>query len=869
MEKQIYLDDLKKDGIIKIKNEDGIFLIIQDFSFNVEILKEKFLNEIKNEKNEQNEMVTIIVDINKLSKNIMTDDKDKLLSIINEILKNQSSEDHSSSTEDKNLRIIYKNSLIESDINIYIKSEILIIDLLYISDELYSISPNLNSIFSSLKAKTLILKKIKFNNKAQLEKFFDLIINSNCEELILEDIFIELILKDNEKDLDYNKLNRYFFYDNGVIRVKDEDNVKNTDIKKIKMIDCPLFAIKENTFKKIKDFKDISIDIDENSLLNPSIITKFKIENGFTDICFDLDSFKFNEDDEKDYIEYIKYIFNMIIDDNYNYNKITFKNFDITKYEYITGENLTFIEEKNWELNKEEKERKERFEKNEEEINEIINNNLDKLENIKGLKFDNCAYSFIKLILKLISKKKELDYLKIKKCGKEYFDLNNILSLHIKNLILFDTPLIIEHFPENEMPHLQNFKGNLGKVDNLTININTLEHFCISNNLDYYRTIEIIVELINHENFNQNLCFEMDALPIIMTFLVTKQYNKNKDKKEKYVIPENFDFSSLEERQNIIENDESPFILKGLENKTITIKRNNIKNSLENFYVIISKMKKEEQLKLQKIEFGNDIFDIDTDYKTFFVKNKLNSVIFKETTFNNNFPIRIKEESIVPSLINLLLSLENNDIKEFKIDIKTLNDAIFKNLYGDVACLIREYIIIMKRNEVNNAQFESFKLLMNFINNLKIIFEQIKKLNGKITFIFDTLKEKKQFYCLLIFLREINNKLDYSEKILTLTFNNNNKKFKFMVPDKNNKIRSSLINYFIEEKNENNQNVFGAFNYYYTNKEEMDLFGEGEKNKEISFDGYKFKIEYSYNNKNTIYENGGIKNKLFNQMIFN
>ena len=286
MEKQIYLDDLKKDGIIKIKNEDGIFLIIQDFSFNVEILKEKFLNEIKNEKNEQNEMVTIIVDINKLSKNIMTDDKDKLLSIINEILKNQSSEDHSSSTEDKNLRIIYKNSLIESDINIYIKSEILIIDLLYISDELYSISPNLNSIFSSLKAKTLILKKIKFNNKAQLEKFFDLIINSNCEELILEDIFIELILKDNEKDLDYNKLNRYFFYDNGVIRVKDEDNVKNTDIKKIKMIDCPLFAIKENTFKKIKDFKDISIDIDENSLpipiafkifLNKNLIIKSKL----------------------------------------------------------------------------------------------------------------------------------------------------------------------------------------------------------------------------------------------------------------------------------------------------------------------------------------------------------------------------------------------------------------------------------------------------------------------------------------------------------------------------------------------------------------------------------------------------------------
>ena len=34
------------------------------------------------------------------------------------------------------------------------------------------------------------------------------------------------------------------------------------------------------------------IDIDETSLINPSIITKFKINNGKFDICFDLDAFK-------------------------------------------------------------------------------------------------------------------------------------------------------------------------------------------------------------------------------------------------------------------------------------------------------------------------------------------------------------------------------------------------------------------------------------------------------------------------------------------------------------------------------------------------------------------------------------------------
>ena len=845
-------EKLKNDGIIQFKSEDGYFYIIQDFSFDFKDIKNLFPAK------DSNNQITIIVDINKLSKNLESKYKDKIVQILSYLKENGLC---------KNLRIIYKNCLIESGINMYVKNEKLNSNLLYISDELYIISLNLNSLFSSFSVKILILKKIKINSQKQLQEFFSFISNSTCEELILEDIFIELILKNKNNDENYNVLNKYFFYENGVINIKDVNTVNNnTNIKKLKMIDCPLFAIKKDTFKNIKDYKDISIDIDENSLVNPSIITKFKIEKGCTDICFDLDSLKLNENDEKDYIDYIKYVFNMIIDDNYNYNKIIFKNFDVTKHEYISGENLTFIEEKNWVFNKEEKKRKERFEMNEKEIDEIINNNLDKLQNLKELAFDNCSNHFMKSVLKLVSKNKELNYLKVKKCGKEYFDLNNILFFHINNLILFDTPLIIDHFPDNEKSHLECFKGTLGKVDNLTININTLEHYCISNNLDFYRTIEILVELINENNFNQNICFEMDALPIIMTFLVAKKYNKKRKENEKYIIPENFDFSSLEERQNLIESDSSAFILKGLENKTITIKRGNIKNRLENYYVIISNMKKEEHSKVQKIDFGRDLFDIDTDYNTFFIKNKLNSIIFKETTFSNNLPLKIKEDFIIPTLINLFSSLESDDVKEFKIDIKTLNDAIYKNLYGDTPCLIREYIIIMKRSEVNNEQLDAFKLLMNFITNLKNIFEKIKNFNGKITFVFDNLKEKKHFYCLLYFIREMNTKINFQEK--TLTLSNNNKKFRFMVPDKNNNIKNNMRNYFIEEENEDKQKVFGAFNYYYSNKEEMELFGETEINKEIIFDNYKFKIEYSCNSKKSVYEKDGVKNKLFNQMIF-
>ena len=856
MSENIDLEDLKKDGIIIIKNEDGIFLIIQEFNFEVNDDLINFFKEIKNEKENNNKLVTIIFDINKLSKNFQQSQREQLLKIIETI--QNSNKNNEEIYEDNNLRIIFKNCLIEGETNLYFSSEKLILNLLYISDELYSMTPNLNSTFSSFQAKTLILKKIKINSKFQLENFFEFIAKSRCEELLLEDIFIELIIINDE---DYNQLDKYFFFENGIIKVRDYENIRN--IKKIKMIDCPLFAIKKDTFKKIKDNKDISIDIDENSLINPSIITKFKINNGYTDICFDLDSYKIHLDKELDYTEYIKYIFDILIDENYNYNKIKFKNFDVTKFEYISGENLTFIEEKNWILNKEEKERKERFEKNEEEINKIIENNLDKLLNIKELIFDNCSNHFIKLILKLISKKEELEYLKIKKCGKEYFDLSNILSLKIKNLILFDTPLIIDHFRKTERTHLGCFKGTLGKIDNLTININNLEHYCISNNLDYYRTIEIIVELINNESFNQNLCFEMDALPVIMTFLAAKLYNKKR--KDKYIIPENFNFQSLEKRKEFIEQDESPFILKGLENKTITIKRHYIKNYFENFYVISSHMKKEEsQLKEQKLDFGRDYFDLDIDYKTFFIKNGLKCIIFKEDSYSNNFPLKIKEDLIISPFITLLRALEDDNTKEFKIDIKSLNDAIYRNNYGDFACLYRDYITTIKREDVNSDQLESFKALMNFVKNLKNIFEQIKKYNNKLTFIFNNLKEKKQFYCLLCFLREVKKEVKYHEKALNL----NGKKYRFMVPDKNNDIKKNLNSYFIMEKNEEQGNIPCEFNYYYTNKEEMELFGDEEINKDITFDEYKFKIEYICNSKNTIYEKGEIKNKLFNQMIF-
>ena len=323
--------------IIVTKNKDNIFMIVQQLSFNKDNIK-SILEDIKKEK-DNNKMVSIIIDINNLSKPINAKAIINIINII-ESIKNTRNKD-SKVTEDQNIRIFFKNCIFESENQIYIDKEILNLKLLYISDELYSMTNKLQKLFLPFKPKELILKKMKINSKIQLEDFLKFINDSSCQELTLEDIFIELIVQNN-KDDKYNELNKYFYYEKGEIKIRNINEEKGK-IKKLKMIDCPLFAIKKDTFKNINTYKDILIDIDENSLLNPSFITKFKINEGFSYICFDLDSYKLKEDKEKDYIDYLEDLFNIIINDNYNMKRINFKNFDITKYEYITGENLLGI----------------------------------------------------------------------------------------------------------------------------------------------------------------------------------------------------------------------------------------------------------------------------------------------------------------------------------------------------------------------------------------------------------------------------------------------------------------------------------------------------------------------------------------------
>ena len=741
--------------------------------------------------------------------------------------------------------IIIKNCLIENPSDFFENLK-LDLNLLFISDELYSMSPDLNILFPNVKTKKLVLKKMKINSQLQLGKFLDFIDKTECEELFLEDIFIELLIKKDEKDEKYNELRQYIEFENGkFIIIKDDKDIE-TKIKKLKMIDCPLFAMSEDSFKNIKNYKEISIDIDENSLLNPDIITKFKINNGYSEMCFDLDSYKINEDDSKDCIEYLDYIFNIIIDNNnHEFKKINFKNFDITKYEYITGENLTFIDEKDWIFNNDEKERKQKFEEYTEKLNKKIDDNVNKLSNIKELLFTNCSNYFINLIFKLInnSSKYDLDYLKIKKCGKEYFDLNNILSLNIKKLKIFDTPLTVDQIP------IKNIKG---KVDNLTIKIGTLEHYCKSNNLNYYKSMETLVDLINNDNFNNNLCFELNALPSIMTFLAAREYNKNLNKKDKYNIPLYFNFVNIEDDDNqklketkikdglkkrniLIINS---FRLNRLNDKKIILKKNNIKNVFENYEYFYSSFPRFEKGRTSKSEFGKDTFNLDVDYKLFFQINNINNIVLDNCIFTNYINQKIEPKYITETIINLIRQTKKN----YKFDMKSLNEIFFKNKLAEDLTFLCKFCSINDDQQISTDILEYLTNLIRIFDNIKYIFTRFKDYTNQITIKFTNIKERKEFYCILCILEVIINNKNY----VGMKFNYHNAPKMFNLPSKDILMRK-IGAYFLKKMDEDNKEVCSTvIDYYYTSREEKEIFGDFEKQKIIKFGPFTFGIEYEF-----------------------
>ena len=820
---------------------------------------------------------------------------------------------------------------------------------LIISDELYNISPNLDILFPKVSIHKLVLKKFKINSRLQLSNFTNFILQTDCEELILEDIFIELIIKKDKNDEEYNDLDCYFTYKNGIITL----NNQYTTITSLKLRDCPLFALNSKMFTLNNKIPSRNIDIDENSLINPSIITNFKIIGNKFDICFDLDSYKLKKEEEdeeeenknannikkkEDYLDYLSYIFNIIIgfsdenknklekekngkgneeeeeeeeeeaeeeekeneDDEVNINinnkeclyKLKFKNFDTTKYEYITNDQAKLIKEEDLILNNEEKKRKEKWENFEEKLKIF---KFEKLSNVKKLIFDNCSNFFVQWILHFLGLEKEanknninsdLELLKLKKCGKDYIDLKNILNLKIDNLILFDTPLIIDHFNNQKKSHLYYFKDNLGYVDNLTIKINTLEYYNKEFNLNTYKTMEIITELIQCKNFNKNIIFEMNALSKIMTFLVYKNYFQKKSIYDSPNIEEKGEDKIIEEEINKIkatkdinnEKDEITFIpkqfffckklyrdyllnnslkLNSIENSKITIKNTVIKKQSENYenlnYLLVKAKKEDKKSKeLKKAIFGCNLIDIDKDYKLFFNLNNIKNITFQNVMFSHSINSAIKQEE-GETIINLISYteeekniIENNKytppkIPNFRMDMKTLNGILFKNfLFEDIGSMFRFFMLKVEpkkeniKKETSDDIAERKTQLMEYFIKYKKILDTIKDNIKKFIIIINDIKEIKELFCMLSIFKIISIKGNWFKEILLV--NKVNKEIELPIKEK---FEEEIGEYFMKDKNQEDKEVYSEFNYYFTSPEEEKMF----KTKKIEINNYTFYID--------------------------
>ena len=204
-ENQITEEDMKRYYSI-LENDKNIFLILRD-----NLIVPKNLMEIF----DIDDLSKVITDISKYFEKVM--------------------EQEEGDYEDMNLNIIIKNCLVKNNNSLFVEDKKLKLNKLYISDELHSMSPDLNQLFKSFLPKILYLKSIKINSKLQLENFFNFIINIECEELFLEDFFIELIIKRNDNDETYNDLDEYFYFENGHIFINNyRGKIENEETKEVK-----------------------------------------------------------------------------------------------------------------------------------------------------------------------------------------------------------------------------------------------------------------------------------------------------------------------------------------------------------------------------------------------------------------------------------------------------------------------------------------------------------------------------------------------------------------------------------------------------------------------------------------------------------
>ena len=172
-----YIEIFKDVGNFEliIRTSGMLNRIISNFLY----LKQKELEKFKE--------ITFIFDFTSFSEELELESLDKFLENMNNKI---------DKTKTK-LNLIIKNCYIntEKEMHQVSKDNILSLNKLEIRDELYILSTCLNEVFPNIKVNELILRRFKFNSKSQLSKFCEFIRGVECTKLILDDIFIELIIK--------------------------------------------------------------------------------------------------------------------------------------------------------------------------------------------------------------------------------------------------------------------------------------------------------------------------------------------------------------------------------------------------------------------------------------------------------------------------------------------------------------------------------------------------------------------------------------------------------------------------------------------------------------------------------------------------
>ena len=276
-------------------------------------------------------------------------------------------------------------------------------------------------------------------------------------------------------------------------------------------------------------------------------------------------------------------------------------------------------------------------------------------------------------------------------------------------------------------------------------------------------------------------------------------------------------------------------IIKGLENKAIILKNNNIRHH---------KLKPKSEKKEKSEEIIQEI-DTDINYISFINENKVKTIILKDCTFDEFFENNIQSFSFI-NLIN-----NNKDKKytkkNYKIDIKSLNEYIYKNQFDSYFNFFNHLIktTTNSNHEIESSQpnqYNDMRKIILFKEHLTKLFESIKHYIEVFTLIFSDIKERKEFYCLLYFFEEFQKEENLADYII-----NKEKKIQFFSHEKFKNLKQNLGLYFIQEQSElkTKDDIYTVFNYYYSSEDEIKMFGEyGKEKNEIKFGKYKFNVEY-------------------------